>query len=62
MALCEWGVEAELRIVEGAIHLFDASDAFMRNEEAASAVREGYEFLVGSVERAQTVNSSGVES
>lgn len=32
--LCESGVEAELGVVKGAIHLFDASNAFMRNEEA----------------------------
>ena len=44
-ALCECGVEAELRIVEGGVHLFDTSNGFERNEEAARAVREGYEFL-----------------
>jgi len=43
--LCECGVEAELRIVEGGVHLFDTSIGFERNEEAARAVREGYEFL-----------------
>lgn len=43
--LCECGVEAELRIVEGGVHLFDTSIGFERIEEAARAVREGYEFL-----------------
>lgn len=51
-ALCEHGVEAELKIVEGGIHLFDAGKGFERDEEAAKAVREGYEFLARHGQRA----------
>lgn len=36
--------------MKGAIRLYDTSNAFIRNEEAAIAVREGYEFLVIIVE------------
>ena len=43
--LCERGVEAQLRVVEGGIHLFDLGRTYERNEGAARAVREGYEFL-----------------
>lgn len=41
----ECNVEAELRIVEGGVHLFDTRNGFERNEKAARAVSEGYEFL-----------------
>lgn len=44
-ALVEGGVEAGLRVVEGAVHLFDVYHGFERDEGAAGAVRDGYEFL-----------------
>lgn len=44
-ALRERGVDAWLRIVEGAIHLFDLGKGLERNEGAARAVGEGYKFL-----------------
>lgn len=54
-ALCEAGVEAQIRIVDGAVHLFDlaagngkgkARDGQQGGEEGGRlAVREGYEFL-----------------
>ncbi len=39
------GVEAELRIVEDAKHLFDLDRSYRSNEGARRAVSEGYEFL-----------------
>ena len=39
------GVEAELRIVEDAKHLFDLDRSYRSNEDARRAVSEGYEFL-----------------
>ena len=44
-ALCDYGVLAEIRLVQGAVHLFDASKSFERDEQASRAVREGYRFL-----------------
>ena len=45
VALAEGGVEAQLRIVEGSVHLFDVYHGFERDESAARAVRDGYDFL-----------------
>ncbi|KAJ5952971.1 CAZyme family CE10 [Penicillium vulpinum] len=39
------GIEVELRIVENAIHLFDIYPGFEKDQAAAQAVQEGYEFL-----------------
>lgn len=39
------GIEAEVRIVEGAVHLFDLGRGLERDEGAAKAIRDGYEFL-----------------
>ena len=44
-ALRERGVPAEVRIIEGGVHLFDLYKRFERENEAVRAVREGYEFL-----------------
>lgn len=44
-ALQERGVEAEIRILEGAAHLFDLYKGFERDETAQRAVQEGYEML-----------------
>ncbi|KAL9020402.1 MAG: hypothetical protein Q9185_002376 [Variospora sp. 1 TL-2023] len=45
-AMREKGVEAEVRVVQGAAHLFDVVRGWRRsNEEAGRAVDEGYEFL-----------------
>ena len=44
-ALRVGGVEAELRIVEDAPHLFDVYRGYHANQGAKEAVREGYEFL-----------------
>ncbi|KAL8724681.1 MAG: hypothetical protein Q9166_007815 [cf. Caloplaca sp. 2 TL-2023] len=44
-ALAEQGVQAGIRIVENAIHLFDTSKGYRRDEQAARAVDDGYEFL-----------------
>ncbi|KAL8785498.1 MAG: hypothetical protein Q9213_003324 [Squamulea squamosa] len=43
--LIEHDVEAEVRIVEGGIHLFDTAKDYRRNEKAAKAVDDGYRFL-----------------
>ncbi|KAL8883015.1 MAG: hypothetical protein Q9198_000074 [Flavoplaca austrocitrina] len=43
--MVERGVEAELRIVEGGIHLFDTAKDYRRDEKAAEAVDDGYRFL-----------------
>lgn len=48
-ALKEKGVEAEIRIVEGGIHLFDTGKGFERDEKAMGAVKGGYEFLAKHV-------------
>lgn len=49
-ALLDEGVHAEMRVVEGGVHLFDIYEGFMReNEEATMAVREGYRFLCETV-------------
>lgn len=45
VALVEAGVEAGLRVVEGAVHLFDVYPGFERDKGAAGAVRDGFEFL-----------------
>ena len=44
-ALVEGGVEAQLRVVDGAVHLFDAYHGFERDESAAKAVSDGYGFI-----------------
>ena len=44
-ALRERGVPAEIRLVQGAVHLFDIGKGLKRDGEAERAVREGYEFL-----------------
>ena len=49
-ALRARGVRAEIRVVEGGVHLFDVYKGFERDEEAARAVEEGYEFLREVVE------------
>ena len=43
--LRERKVEAEVRIVEGAVHLFDLGRGLERDEGVARAVRDGYMFL-----------------
>lgn len=43
--LAEGGTDSEIRIVEGAIHLFDIYGEYWRNENQRRAVEEGYEFL-----------------
>ncbi|KAK0723563.1 hypothetical protein B0T26DRAFT_263600 [Lasiosphaeria miniovina] len=44
-ALRERGIEAEIRILEGAVHLFDLYRAYETDEAAQRAVAEGYEML-----------------
>ncbi|KAI4160942.1 MAG: hypothetical protein L6R39_000148 [Caloplaca ligustica] len=44
-ALVERGLRAEVRIVKDGIHLFDVLDDYRRDEQAARAVHDGYEFL-----------------
>jgi acetyl esterase/lipase len=44
-ALVENGVDAESRIIDGAVHLFDIYRGFEDNSEAARAVSDGYSFL-----------------
>ena len=44
-ALMENGVEAEFRLVEGGVHLFDVYHRFEETEEAAHAVSDGFRFL-----------------
>lgn len=44
-ALQETGVLSELRILQGAVHLFDSYRGYEKDEEAARVVREGYDFL-----------------
>lgn len=39
------GVDAELRIVDGMVHLFDVAKGWQRNEAARRAVEDGYAFL-----------------
>ena len=47
-ALVTKGVQAELRIVEGAVHLFDVYPGFEEKDAAAAgAVEDGYKFLKG---------------
>lgn len=43
--LAEGGIESEIRVVEGAVHLFDIYGEYWRNGEQRRAVEEGYEFL-----------------
>ena len=45
VALVASGVEAGLRVVEGAVHLFDSYHGFERDVDAAGAVADGYRFL-----------------
>lgn len=46
-ALARHGVEAELRIVRGAGHLFDLYARYDGHGEAAAAMADGYRFLAG---------------
>ncbi|CAG8890482.1 unnamed protein product [Penicillium egyptiacum] len=39
------GVEVELRVVDKAVHLFDIYPGFEKDQAAAQAVEDGYEFL-----------------
>ncbi|GFF55249.1 conidial yellow pigment biosynthesis polyketide synthase [Aspergillus udagawae] len=43
--LVQHGVEAEIRVVEDAVHLFDIYPDFQGSEDARRAVDDGYEFL-----------------
>jgi len=43
------GIEAELRIVKNAIHLFDLYPRYDANDEATGAVADGYAFLSRAV-------------
>ena len=43
--LKEHGIEAEIRLVKDAVHLFDIYRGYERNIEAAQAVQDGYRFL-----------------
>ena len=43
--LTEHGIDAEIRLVKDAVHLFDIYRGYERNIEAAEAVRDGYRFL-----------------
>jgi acetyl esterase/lipase len=49
-ALQDKGVIAELRLLDGAIHLFDLDRRYEKNDEAVRAVRDGYKFLYRHVE------------
>lgn len=44
-ALVASGVEAEIRVVPEAVHLFDLYPSFHARQEATDAVADGYEFL-----------------
>ncbi|KAL4811694.1 putative polyketide synthase [Aspergillus spinulosporus] len=44
-ALRQNGIEAEIRVVKNALHLFDLYPAFRASKEARDAVADGYEFL-----------------
>lgn len=44
-ALQQQGVAGEIRIVEGAVHLYDLYHSYDKNENAVRAIQEGYEFL-----------------
>jgi acetyl esterase/lipase len=44
-ALVANGVEAEIRVVPEAVHLFDLYPSFHAGQEATDAVADGYEFL-----------------
>ncbi|KAH8202697.1 hypothetical protein TruAng_003183 [Truncatella angustata] len=44
-SLQQQGVAAEIRILEGAVHLFDLYRSFESDERSRKAVHEGYEFL-----------------
>ncbi|AEO67410.1 uncharacterized protein THITE_2050784 [Thermothielavioides terrestris NRRL 8126] len=44
-ALRQANVEAEIRILDGALHLFDMFRTYEGDSNAKAAVREGYEFL-----------------
>ena len=50
-AMAERGVPGQVRVVEGAVHLFDLEPGFERNGEAKRAVSDGYDFLRGQVFR-----------
>ncbi|MCJ1462837.1 hypothetical protein MMC07_001440 [Pseudocyphellaria aurata] len=47
--LIEAEVQAEARIVQGGVHLFDVYDGYEEDEGLKRAVRQGYEFLRGHV-------------
>ena len=44
-ALLEGGIDAQLREVEGGVHLFDVYHGYERDENAARAVSDGYDFI-----------------
>ncbi|KAJ5747634.1 uncharacterized protein N7511_009330 [Penicillium nucicola] len=44
-ALVQNGIEAEIRVLKEALHLFDLYPSFHTSEEARNAVADGYEFL-----------------
>jgi acetyl esterase/lipase len=47
--LVQSGVEAELRIIDGGVHLFDIYPKYEENAEAAQAVKDVYRFLQAHV-------------
>lgn len=46
----EKGVPAELRLLQGAVHLFDIYPNFEEQEEAVRAIDDGYCFLAEYVQ------------
>jgi acetyl esterase/lipase len=44
-ALRESNVQAEVHILDGAVHLFDLYRSYDGNEKAKAAIVDGYEFL-----------------
>lgn len=49
-SLRETGVDSDIRMLEGVVHLFDLYPSFTQNREAVQAVKDGYEFLRDHVE------------
>lgn len=48
--LREEGVDADIRMLDGVVHLFDLYPSFAQNHQAVEAVEEGYKFLRNHVE------------
>lgn len=44
-ALRQQGIEAEIRILDGAVHLFDLYQSYNKDSEAKARVQEAYDFL-----------------